>query len=101
MFNIYKFIISIIFITLVRASCNNPKITSTSFTTKDATIVSQIAFISEFKLECSNTGAETLPLFAEIDGKIMPVARIDQNNFQVRTVKLFNVQFIIHDLLKN
>lgn len=65
-------------------SCTSPKIESTkSFTTEDATIVSQIAFISKFKLKCGNRASETSPLFAEVDGKLSPVVRVGIDEFQV------------------
>lgn len=65
-------------------SCTNPSVQATSFTTQDATIVSQIAFISEFTLTCSNKASETTPLFAEVDGKLTPVVRVGTDKFQVR-----------------
>lgn len=65
-------------------SCTSPTVESaTSFTTQDATIVSQIAFITEFTLKCSNKASETTPLFAEVGGKLSPVARIGTDKFQV------------------
>lgn len=67
-------------------SCSNPQIESTSFTTQDATIVSQIAFISEFSLKCSNPEAVNLPLFAETDGRLSPVVRLSSDKFQVSAV---------------
>lgn len=65
-------------------TCTDPTVESSSFTTQDATIVSQIAFISEFTLKCSNKASETTPLFAEVDGKLTPVARVGADKFQVR-----------------
>lgn len=65
-------------------TCTDPTVESTSFTTIDATIVSQIAFISEFTLKCSNKASETTSLFAEFDGKLSPVARVGSDRFQVR-----------------
>ena len=65
-------------------SCTNPSVESVqTFTTEDATIVSQIAFISKFQLKCSNKASETTPLFAEVDGKLSPVARVGTDEFQV------------------
>lgn len=65
-------------------TCTDPSVDSTSFTTLDATIVSQIAFISEFTLKCSNQASETTSLFAEFDGKLSPVARVGSDRYQVR-----------------
>lgn len=65
-------------------SCTNPSVESVqTFTTEDATIVNQIAFISKFQLKCSNKASETTPLFAEVDGKLSPVARVGTDEFQV------------------
>lgn len=65
-------------------TCSDPTVESISFTTQDATIVSQIGFISEFSLKCSNKASESNLLFAEFDGKLSPVARIGSERFQVR-----------------
>lgn len=65
-------------------SCTSPTVeVVNSFTTQDATIVSQIAFITEFTLKCSNQASETTPLFADVDGKLSPVSRIGTDKFQV------------------
>ncbi|EDS33224.1 translocon-associated protein, delta subunit [Culex quinquefasciatus] len=65
------------------SSCSNPVVKSSFFSTSDATIVSQIAFVTEFTLKCSNAGAEKLPLFAEIGGKLAPVVRVGDSKYQV------------------
>lgn len=70
------------------SSCSNPVVKSSFFSTSDATIVSQIAFVTEFTLKCSNAGAEKLPLFAEIGGKLAPVVRVGDSKYQVRLGKL-------------
>ncbi|GAB0090568.1 translocon-associated protein subunit delta [Sergentomyia squamirostris] len=63
-------------------TCSNAKVTgATSYSTSDATIVAQIAFVTEFSLECS--GAEKLSLFAEVEGRIFPVAKIGDTQYQV------------------
>ncbi|RZC35843.1 TRAP-delta domain containing protein [Asbolus verrucosus] len=62
-------------------SCTNPQITSTSFTTQDATIVTNIAYISDFTLKCGNGEASTL--YAEINGNIVPVSIVGENQYQV------------------
>lgn len=54
-----------------------------SFTTQDATIVSQIAYIAEFELN----GLESSSLFAEFDGQLSPVARTGENTFQVSNLQ--------------
>lgn len=64
-------------------TCENPKIELSYFTTGDATIVSQIGLIGEFTLDCEDSSATGLPLFAEIEGRLTPVARIGSNKYQV------------------
>uniref|UniRef100_D3TNK3 Translocon-associated protein subunit delta n=1 Tax=Glossina morsitans morsitans TaxID=37546 RepID=D3TNK3_GLOMM len=68
------------------SSCNNPKVTVTSFSTEDATILTQLAHIGEFSLKCSN---EIKPnLFAEFPcGKVVPVARVADNQYQVSWIE--------------
>lgn len=63
------------------SSCKNPSVTSSSFTTSDGTIVSQVAYIAEFTLKCGDGGS--IPLFAEYAGRVSPVAKIGENKYQV------------------
>lgn len=63
------------------SSCTNPQVTSKSFTTQDATIVTNIAYISEFSLECSS--GTVSHLYADVDGIIVPVSEIAPNTYQV------------------
>ncbi|KAF2890643.1 hypothetical protein ILUMI_15530 [Ignelater luminosus] len=63
------------------SSCTNPQVTSKSFTTQDATIVTNIAYISEFNLKCSSGSVSHL--YADVDGIIVPVSEIAPNNYQV------------------
>lgn len=64
------------------ASCNNPEVSAVSFTTQDATVVTNIAFVAEFSLKCSNSGA-TANLYADINGNVVPVAIIGDQKYQV------------------
>lgn len=84
-------IIGAFFATTFAAECINPEIQTTTFTSQDATIVSQIAFIAEFSLKCA---ASTKPLFAEVNGRLSPVVRVSDTEFQVR---LNNI--VVHDKL--
>lgn len=72
-----------VFACAAAASCESPKIDLKYFTTGDATIVSQIALIGEFTLDCADSSATGLALFAEFEGRITPVARLDSNKYQV------------------
>ncbi|KXJ69452.1 hypothetical protein RP20_CCG027023 [Aedes albopictus] len=78
------FVLVAVSASLCRASsCTSPEVKSSFFSTSDATIVSQIAFVTEFSLKCSNAGAEKLPLFAEVGGKLAPVVRVGDGKYQV------------------
>lgn len=66
-------------------SCGKPEVTATSYTTQDATVLTNIAYVAEFSLKCSNA-IKGLPLYAEVNGRILPAARTsDDNHYQVRT----------------
>ncbi|XP_030748516.1 translocon-associated protein subunit delta [Sitophilus oryzae] len=68
------------------SACSNPQVTSKSFTTKDATIVSHIGFISEITVKCT-TGVLS-SLYAELeDGSIIPVAVVAPETFQVSWIE--------------
>lgn len=69
----------------VAEGCANPKVEATSFTSLDATVVTQIAYITEFSLKCDNPLPENYALYAEVDGKALTAARVGQNKYQVRT----------------
>ena len=70
----------VIFVCLLSSTfasqCKDPKVSSLSYTTQDGMVVTEIAFISEFTLECSNK-ASGLSLYSEIDGKIVPIMKVD------------------------
>lgn len=56
--------------------------TVSSFSTQDATILTQLAHVGEFTLQCS--GAAPASLFAEFPcGKVVPVAKVGDNKYQV------------------
>lgn len=65
------------------SSCENPQVTSKTFTTQDATVVANIAYVSEFEVIC-RTGALT-NLYADVEGIIVPVSVIGPNKFQVNS----------------
>ncbi|EDW47407.1 translocon-associated protein subunit delta [Drosophila sechellia] len=67
----------------VYGSC---KATVSSFSTQDATILTQLAHVGEFTLQCS--GAAPASLFAEFPcGKVVPVAKVGDNKYQVSWVE--------------
>ncbi|XP_055859272.1 translocon-associated protein subunit delta [Episyrphus balteatus] len=64
------------------ATCSSPKVTVSSFSTTDATILTQLAHVGEFTLKCSN--GEKPQLFAEFEcGKVVPVARVGDDKYQI------------------
>ena len=67
--------------------CQNPKVESTYFTTSDATIVSQIGLVGEFSLKCADPSSESISLFAEVNGRLTPVAKVPGGKYQVRLYK--------------
>lgn len=60
-------------------SCTKPQVSATAYTTSDATVLTNIAFVAEFNLTCGN-GVKGLPLYAEINGKTVPAARLSGGN---------------------
>ncbi|CAH2242405.1 jg26667 [Pararge aegeria aegeria] len=64
-------------------SCQNPKVEAAYFTSLDATVVTQIAYITEFTLKCDNPLPENYALYAEVEGKPLTAARIGENKYQV------------------
>ncbi|KAF4528570.1 hypothetical protein B566_EDAN014783 [Ephemera danica] len=63
-------------------SCGRPEVQASSYTTQDATVLTNIAYVAEFTLKCSNP-VKGLPLYAEVQGKIFPAARTaDDNRYQ-------------------
>lgn len=56
--------------------CKDPEVSSSSYTTQDGMVVAEIAFISEFTLECGQN-VDGLSLYGEVNGKIFPVMKVD------------------------
>lgn len=77
----------------VANSCNNPQITSNSFTTQDATIVANIAYVSEFSVKCESGAVSNL--YADVDGVIAPVTIVGTDKFQVRILKRIFLNFAL------
>lgn len=70
-----------VFSTVICSSCSKPEVTSKSFTTQDATIVSNIAYISEFTVKCGSDDIGSI--YAELDGNVVPVSIVGPNRYQV------------------
>lgn len=73
----------ILFATCIAASygnsCVDPEVTASQYTTQDATVLTNIAYVAEFSLKCSNRPSG-IPLYAEVGGKLLPAARIGDDN---------------------
>ncbi|KAM3958696.1 translocon-associated protein delta [Aphomia sociella] len=67
----------------IAQSCQNPNVEAASFTSLDATVVTQIAYITEFTLKCDNPLPENYALYAEVEGRPLTAARIGENKYQV------------------
>lgn len=67
-------------------SCSKPEVSASAYTTQDATVLTNIAFVAEFTLKCAN-GVKGIPLYAEINGKTLPAARIGEDKYQVSWVE--------------
>ena len=80
----YSILFSIICASIRGDSCSDPKIISNSFTTQDATIVTSIAYVAEFSVQC-DTGKLT-NLYADVDGVVSPIASTSSDSFQVSIV---------------
>lgn len=60
-------------------TCVKPEVSASQYTTQDATVLTNIAYVAEFTLKCSN-GAKGIPLYAEVAGKTLPAAKIGEDN---------------------
>ncbi|XP_023211689.1 translocon-associated protein subunit delta-like [Centruroides sculpturatus] len=83
-----KSIVSFILIVLLfenikSETCENPSFNSKVYTTTDGTVVTDVAFIAEFTVSCPS-GAKDMTLYADINGKALPVMKsMDNNKYQV------------------
>merc|ERR1739844_37897 len=67
----------------VDASCENPKVQASSYTSSDSQVLTHIPFITEFTLSCSN-GASNIPLYASVKGALSPVQQTpDGKKYQI------------------
>jgi len=64
-------------------TCQNPKVTATTASTRDAFFHSSAAFIVDLTVKCSND-AKNVPLYGEINGNIIPAAHVvDTDRYQI------------------
>ncbi|XP_037091844.1 translocon-associated protein subunit delta-like [Pollicipes pollicipes] len=68
---------------LATDACQSPTIEAESYTSMDATIVTNIAYIATFSLKCAN-GVTGISLHAAVGDRLVPVARsADGATYQV------------------
>ncbi|KAK9298009.1 hypothetical protein QLX08_008526 [Tetragonisca angustula] len=60
-------------------TCQKPEVIASAYVTEDATILTNVAFTTQFVLKCSN-GVKGITLYAEVDGKSLPAARLSSDN---------------------
>lgn len=71
--------VALCFAAVSATSCSSPTLSSTSFTTQDGTILTNIAYVSQFKLNCDGKPAD-IPLYAEVGGKPLSVVKSKETN---------------------
>ena len=78
-----RFIVSILIICgiseIFAETCQKPEVIASAYVTEDATILTNVAFTTQFVLKCSN-GVKGITLYAEVDGKSLPAARLSSDN---------------------
>lgn len=70
--------------TSLAGSCVNPEIKVKTFTNDDATVLTHIAFITEFTLNCKEEN-----FYALVGDNFLPVTTIGDNKYQVNTITYF------------
>ncbi|KAL5285998.1 SSR4 family protein [Megaselia abdita] len=81
MFKFVVLVLSVFAASAFGAQCTSPKASATSFTSSDATIVSQVASIVDLSFKCSS--GEVTQLFAEVAGQVFPVAKVGTDKYQI------------------
>ncbi|EEZ98538.1 Translocon-associated protein subunit delta-like Protein [Tribolium castaneum] len=75
------FVFQVFLISGAFSSCENPEIKSTSYTTQDATILTHIAYISEFNVKCGSGSLTNL--YSLLGDTIQPVGMTGPNKYQI------------------
>lgn len=65
------------------SACEDVEVFAKSYTTQDATVLSQIAYISEFEVKCNPVSASPGNLYALFKENIIPVANVAPNKYQI------------------
>ncbi|CAL1298536.1 unnamed protein product [Larinioides sclopetarius] len=81
-FSAVLFVISLVFPALGEV-CKNPKVDTTSYTTVDGMVISDVAFVTEFSVSC-DSGKKDYILFADKKGRQIPALRsADNTKYQI------------------
>merc|ERR1712223_828054 len=81
--SLFYAITAVAILSQVHATCENPKVQASSYTSSDSQVLTHIPFITEFTLSCSN-GASNIPLYASVKGALVPVQQTsDGKKYQV------------------
>ena len=73
------FILSVFVTSAYSDSCEKPEVLASAYVTEDATVLSQVAFTTQFTLKCSN-GMKGMLLYADVEGKSLPAVRLSADN---------------------
>lgn len=65
------------------STCGDVEVSTKSYTTEDATVLSQIAYISEFEVKCNPASSSPGNLYALFKEIIVPVANVAPNKYQI------------------
>ncbi|XP_014205567.1 translocon-associated protein subunit delta [Copidosoma floridanum] len=63
----------------VADTCSKPEVTASAYVTEDATVLTMVAFTTQFTLKCSN-GVKGISLYAEVEGKSLPAVKLSSDN---------------------
>lgn len=70
-------------------TCQKPEIVASAYVTEDATVLTNVAFTTQFVLKCSN-GVKGISLYAEVEGKALPAVRLSADNkYQVIILRTY------------
>ncbi|XP_058791617.1 translocon-associated protein subunit delta [Phymastichus coffea] len=73
------FFLAITASSVLAETCLKPEVQASAYVTEDATVLTQVAFTTQFTLKCAN-GAKGISLYAEVDGKSLPAVRLSADN---------------------
>lgn len=64
------------------AKCNGPKVAEESYSTSEALMSAKTVFLTQYELTC-DSGDDKGTWFAEVNSQLLPVAKGDENKYQV------------------